>query len=359
MRALSMLLIGWALAAGSVQAQAPAPAARALQPLTAAAIAPALERPVGQAVQGARTGGKIDLKGRTVYLAEYVLFFDAGGETTVGSDEAALLGRRIATQGSENVLLAWRAQPDIEALQRLTDRAYQDLQARLKAAGVTLAEPEAVTFLHGTIYAATEAGSRPGAPNLFEHRVGDTLRRYLAFVPSGMRMIPRGLTGIGLGNLPARVNYLARNAESLSLAIAVNFSGLEGAPRPSPFTTPDDDLTLAPLMEIVPAPSAALVNAHAQLALVNLTEPIVVEGDFARLRLNKGKDANVQAPESALDSLRTIGRRILSGQSPRREGPRIETLLEFDGPTTARFALVGLSAANQAIADALLAAQQP
>lgn len=338
------------LAASCPMAQ-PAPALQALAPET---ISAALARPIGQAVRAPRTSGEIDLRGKRLYIAEYLLLFDLSGEMPVQPRDGHLLGQPV---GDKPALLAYRAAPDIGALQQLTDRAWADLQGRLQAAGVALADPADTVRQHGAVYAATEPASTALAPVVLSTRTGDTERRYLAMAPTGMRLVPRTVAGIGPGNIAARVSFPIQGVEALSLAMALNFSALDpGSQRASTFAPPPGSAAgppaLSPLMELAPAPAAALVHAHAQLALVNLGEALVLAGEFARLRPLPAAETPLR---ENLGPLLALGRRLLGGPA----APRVEALLELDGPTTARLALYALYAGNQAIADALKAARQP
>jgi hypothetical protein len=184
------------------------------------------------------------------------------------------------------------------------------------------------------------------------HIQGGTTRRYLALAPTGMRLVPRTPSGIGTGDAAARAAYLAARQEGLSLAMALNLSVLDttGTRMPA-FAAPGGLPTLSPLMELAPAPAAALVHAHAQQAFVNLNEALIPAAPFGRLRL-----APLDGPIPSNDPLKPLlsfGLR-LQGEAPAR---RIEALLDLDGPSTARLAVYLTSAANQAIADALKAAR--
>lgn len=253
--------------------------------------------------------------------------------------------------GDQAVKLVFRARPDIAALQALVDRAWADLQARLAAAGV---QPEAAAALLGgsaAVYEASAPASTAASPVLVESRHGDTLRRYLVLAPSGMGIVPRVSGGLNPGNLAARVAFATQGIAGLSLAIAVNLDGLDAAaPRRASFAAPVP--AVAPLMEVVPAPQAALVLAHGQLALVSLAEALVLAPEFGRL-VAAPPDAD-RGPAEPLQALLDLGRKL--GVAP-GQAPRLDTVLELDGPATARALLYGTAAANQAIADALKAAR--
>ena len=326
----------------------------ALQALASETIAAALARPIGQPVRAPRTTGQLSLLGKRLYIAEYLLLFDLSGEVTARPQHGLLLGLPV---GDKPALLAYRSAPDIGALQQLTDRAWADLQERLQAAGVALADPADTVRQHGAVYAATEPASTALAPVVLSAKSGDTERRYLALAPTGMRLVARTVAGIGLGNIAARVSFPVQGVEALSLAMALNFSALDGSgQRQSSFAMPPDaaagQQALSPLMELAPAPAAALVHGHAQLGLVNLGEALVLAGEFARLRPQPVADAPLR---ENLAPLLSLGRRLLGNPS----APRVDAVLELDGPSTARLALYALAAGNQAIADALKAARQP
>ena len=147
------------LLASAVCAQ---PTAAPLQPMALDNIAAALARPVGQPMRAPRTSGALDLRGKQVYIAEYLLLFDLSGELPASGRDARLLGITVADATAAT--MAYRSAPDIAALQALTDRAWADLQARLREAGLELADAAQITRQHGAVYPATEPASTPGAP---------------------------------------------------------------------------------------------------------------------------------------------------------------------------------------------------
>ena len=341
-----MLGLAWCLAT-LVQAQtADLPP---LRPLSMVSAEPGLARLPGEPTPAPRTSGTLDLRDKQVHIAEYLLLFDLAGEQPAPLRDGRLLGMAVPEGKAQ---LAHRATPDIAVLQALTDHAWADLQARLQAAGVVLADPAAAVQAHGAVHAATSAGSTADAPVRLVHTQGGTTRRYLALAPTGMRLVPRTPAGIGTGDAAARATYVAKRQEALSLAMALNLSVLDttGTRMPA-FAAPGGLPTLSPLMELAPAPAAALVHAHAQQAFVNLNEALIPAAPFGRLRL-----APLDGPIPSNDPLKPLlsfGLR-LQGEAPVR---RVEALLDLDGPSTSRLAVYLTSAANQAIANALKAAR--
>jgi hypothetical protein len=337
-------------AAPTARAQTTAPAAVTLQPMTVATMADALARPLGAAVSTPRTRGTLDLKGKRFYIAEYRVLIDQSGERPAWLRDGRLLGLQL--QG-DTVMLSYRSQPDIAALQALTDRAWADLQQRLENAGVTLTAPEEIIGAHGAIFEATEPGSTAAAPVTVDARTGDTTRHYLALAPSGGKLVRQVPGGLDIGNLAARLSYPRHNVEALSLALAVNLSALDGSgQRASSYALAPGVEALSPQMELGPAPSAALVHAHAQRALVNLNEALLLAPEFGRLRLASAAEA--AKPTSPLQALITLGKSLARGPQT-----TLDTVLELDGPATGRLLMYSLQAANQAIADTLKAALSP
>ena len=135
--------------------------------------------------------------------------------------------------------------------------------------------------------------------------------------------------------------------------MALNLSVLDATgTRPPAFAAPGGLPTLSPLMELAPAPAAALVHAHAQQAFINLNEALIPAAPFARLCL-----APLDGPIPSNDPLKpllSLGQRLQGGSA---QALRVEAVLDLDGPSTARLAVFLTSAANQAIADALKAAR--
>ncbi len=342
------------LLALTLPAQAQTPPPRELQPLDAAAIAAALQRPVGAAVPAARTSGQLALQGKRFYIAEYQLLIEVGGEQRLPARDGALLGRPV---WGDSARLVWRSQPDIAALQALVDRGWADLQARLAAAGVRPASIDGLLGSAGAVYEASEPASTAAAPVFVESGSGELRRRYLVLAPSGQRIVPRTAGGLNPGNLAARLAFRAQGIEALSLGLAIHLSGHEpGAERRSGFANPDlpgeeRRGALAPLMELVPAPDLALIAAHAQTDKVALAEALVLAPEFGRLRAAPATAGTAEA--SPLQSLLQLGRKL--GVAP-AEATRVDGLLELDGPASARSLLYALAAANQAIAEALAAA---
>ena len=332
--------------------------ARPLRPFDLQSIAAALARPVGATMTSPSVSGRVELASKRVYIAEYQLLFEVAGQIVAATRDGKLFGR---DQGAERVALTFTSAPDIAALQALTDRAWADLRARLDAAGVSLEPAAPIVASFGAVFDATEPASAAGAPVVVTARSAGGTRRYLVMAPTGMKLAARSPTGdLSSVNLVARTAYPVRQVEGLSLSMAVNFSALDSStPRPSSFGG-DPSAAISPLMEIGPAPSAALVHAHGQRGLVNLNEALLLEGEFGRLRPALQPEATAAsaspAPSSSADLLGGLVR-AQDGVGTAPPPKRINVVLETDGPVLARMALFGISAANQAMATALRTGQ--
>jgi len=349
-RISTLLSAALLLAAPIALAQSAAGAAPELQPLSSTRLADALARPLGAAVSAPRTRGTLDLKDKRFYIAEYRVLIDQAGELPVAPRDGRLLGLQLA---GDSVRLSYRSQPDIAALQTLVDRGWADLLLRLAAVGVNPTTPEQIISAHGAIFEATEPGSSQAAPLTVEAKTGETTRRYLVLAPTGGKLVHQMPGGLDIGNLAARLSYPRHQVEALSLTLAVNLSALDNSSqRRSGYALAPGVEALSPQMELGPAPAAALVHAHAQRALVNLNEALLLAPEFGRLRLASAAEA--VKPSSPLQALISLGKSMTSGQQT-----TLETVLELDGPATARLLMYSLQAANQAIANTLQAALEP
>ena len=344
-----MVGLGWACAA-AVGAQvapsaAPTQATRAagstgergslpLISLTLPAIAAVLQRAVGKPTATPSTIGFIDLRDRRVYIAEYQLLIEIGGEIDIPAGAVSLLGHRSGPKPSS---LAYSSEPDIAALQALTDRAWVDLQARLRDSGVVLSSAAQIKAVYGTVYDATAPASAPGAPVVAGVRTEDGLRRYLVLSPTGMKLVRRGADSIGIdsGNPGKREAYLASGVEAISLTVAVNLSGFD--PRVDPISHMVDGagITLVPRLELRPLPGRPLLFTQAGRQQVDLDQVVVAAGGFGRIRLS---------PRDAQESTTSTG--------------ALRAVFEQDGPALADLLMRVFGTANQAIAAVMRLAQQ-
>lgn len=302
--------------------------------LTLLGVDAVLKRPVGESVAATPTLGHVDLRGQRVCIAEYQLLFEIGGEIDFPAAAIPLLRPRA---GPKPPSFVYQTQPDITALQSLTDWAWADLQARLREGGVVLFAAAEIKSVAGAILDASAPARAPGSPVFAVVRSGDGLRRYLVLSPTGMKRAPRRPDGTAIGgSSPVRREaYVAGEVEALSLGVAVNLSGFNSRAAPVASQADSAGLTLVPRMELRSLPDRPLLLAPARQQRVDLDEAVAPVGEYGRIRL---------APPGDPSRRKTTG--------------ALHAVFDQDGRALARLLLQGVSVANQAIATAMRLAQQ-
>ncbi len=354
---LSRLATSALLLSSGVWAQTP-PAAPQLQPMNASTIAAALTRALGADVPALKTIGELELHGKQFYIAEYQVLVEVSGEYELAPVDGMAFGVPV---WGERLRVQYSTRHDVASIQTLVDRAWADLQKRLADSDVNPAPAQAVIAEHGALFDADQAATTEAAPVLVESRSGTHLRRYMVFAPSGMKIVPRSFTGIAMGNLVARMAWPLKNVEAVSLAVAIDLTGLDLPPgRESSFAlpsgTPPKLKPVSPLLELRPAPGHPLARTHAVAAQVELTDAVSLAGEFGRLRpAPAGHQPEAPNP---LTKLLSLGERLATSKSETPVTPT-PALLELDGPATARLISFGLAAANEAITIALERAVTP
>jgi hypothetical protein len=370
-RLLAVLLMGLAWTAAPAQVpgpvppvpappQGPPPGAPELLGLSLDSIAANVQRPIGAPTAAPRTHGDLDLKGRKFYLAEYQVLVEVEGEIDMPATEGQVLGTPVDGRGAR---VAWKSSPDIEAIQVLVDRSWADLQARIRSAGVEVSTAKELLGVTPRVFTADLEASKPYAPVKLEVTQGRTLHRYWVFAPTGMQIVPRTVAGLNPGNVMARVTHLSQHIEGLSLGIALHLSAQDAAgPRPSAFAAGALPAAVAstaqsPWMELVSTPPVPLIDAHVQSASVRLSEALTLKPHFGRLYAAPAEPAVARASRprvNPVDAALSLGRFIGLVDE---DLPRINAILELDGPGLSRGLLFGVAAANQAIVEALVAAR--
>lgn len=326
-----------------------APTGRLAQttPLTLATITPVLAEPVAPLPADGLIEGKLDLKGKRFYIAEFRLLFDIGGKVTANTRAGYLPGRDY---GATNVRVNYSVpNVDIAAFQALTDKAYEDFRARFASAGVRLEDADTFVRENGAVYEATEAASRPGAPVFLERNLGHAERKYLVMAPTGMRIHARGLAGLGAGNIGKRVAFSQNRLEGLSVTMAVNMAALESSGSASAITRRSSTAEAKEAMSVNAGPDALLLQAHASGGGFRMTKPLALDGSFANFREAGGYDTNKDAVG------RTVGILTNLAGLGANQTKRVDLEVDLDGPNTGRMALRGIVSVNQALADQIRA----
>ena len=285
--------------------------------------------------------GKLTLAGKTVFLTEYRVLFDMSGEVNANTRGGYLLG---TDYGSTRATVTYKVpEPDIAALQAITDRAYADFKDRLAAAGLTVqtTEPEG-----GGIYTATEAGSAPGAPVWVDQNLGRVKRRLLVLTPTGTKFISRGFAGIGAGNIGKRVEWGGKNWEALSVTQTINIAELETSGSGSSIFRRGSSAEASSSLTVGLSPGDFLVQSHMGSGLIRMSEPLPVPGAFANFRTVKTFDSDKDATSRVVGTLQN-----LMGQGANKV-LKVEKEVDVDGPALARLSYQGLASINQAVASA-------
>lgn len=323
-------------------AAAPPAGTLAITPLSAASVAPALAAAPSLLPADNLLDGKVALAGKTVFLTEYRVLFDMSGEVSANTRGGYLLG---TDYGATRATVTYKVpEPDIAALQAITDRAYADFKDRLAAAGLSVqtTEPEG-----GGVYSATEAGSAPGAPVWIDQNVGHVKRRLLVLTPTGTRFVSRGFAGIGAGNIGKRIEWGGKNWEGLSVTQTVNIAELESSGSGSSIWRRGSSAEASSSLTVGLAPGDFLVQTHVGGGLLRMTQPLPVPGAFANFRTVKTFDSDKDTTSRVVGTLQN-----LMGQGANKV-LKVEKEVDVDGPALARLSYQGLASINQAVAQRL------
>jgi hypothetical protein len=312
-------------------------------PFTVASLTPVLGEAVTPDPSTVLLDGKLDLKGKRIYLSEFRLLFDVGGTVSANTRAGYMPGRDYgATSARVNYTVP---NIDIAAFQALTDKAYEDFRARLTAAGVKLEDADEFVRQNGAVYETTESASKPGSPVLLSKTIGQTERKYLVMAPTGMKIHSRGIIGLGAGSIGKRVDYVSNKLEGMSVTMAVNVAALESSGTGSSIFRRSSSADAKESMSINSGPDSLLLQTHANTQGVRMTKPLVLEGNFANFREAGGYDSSKDAVARTVGVLNNLAG---MGANQRK---RVDMEVDLDGPTTGRMALRGLVTLNEAIAQ--------
>ncbi|MBP7568387.1 MAG: hypothetical protein KA795_20510 [Burkholderiaceae bacterium] len=324
------------------QAAAAAQGTPSIAQATPEQVQAALAEPVVPLDAGALAKGNAALKGKRFYVAEYRVLFEVGGSVSANTRAAYLGG---TDYGGTNVRINYLVPaPDVALLQAITDRAYADFVARLQAAGLSPEPADAFVRENGAVYEATQEATRPGSEVYEDAELGYGKRKYMVFVPTGTKMVPRGFAGIGAGNIGKRIDYSRANLEGVSVGMVVNLAAQESSGSSSALFKRGSSANASAAMEITAAPKhLGVLQTHANAQFVNLGGPLAVPGQFASLREVGGYDTQKDAGVKALQLFGALTMGV-AGNSTRR----VDMALDVDNAALARHALQGMAAVNQA-----------
>jgi len=324
------------------------PAVGVATPLTVASTADALAQPIALLEKPLGLEGDLKLGGKRFYLAEFRVLYEVAGEVAARTNAGYLAGTNYGATSSRIKYQVPKV--DVVALQALTDKAFADFQQRLHSAGVPLEPSDSFIAQHGAVYPATETASTAEIPVYVEEDLGYTQRKYMVFAPTGMKLQPRGIAGLGAGNIGTRIDWVKNRLEGLSIGVALNFTTLESSGSGSSILHRDGSSTSAqPGMSISTPSRAMVVQGHVDAGTLSMPKPTVVPGDFATMRETGGFDTQKDA---GVKGLQMLGN--LMGVAANKS-KTVEMALELDGPSTARLALQALGTFNQQLVEKIKA----
>jgi len=333
---------GKALSAAEFQRVADAaPAGTVLvTPLSVAAVQAALQEPVTPLSTAGVLDGKLDLKGKKVFVNEFRVLFDVGGEVTANTRGGYLFG---TDYGATSATVTYKVtQVDVAALQAITDRAFEDFKARMTAAGVALeyGAPEG-----GGVYDATEPPSTAQAPVYIDKSGGYTKRRLLVMAPTGMKLVSRGFAGIGAGNIGKRIEWGGKGMEGLSITQSVNIAALETSGSGSSILRRGSSADASSELTVGNSADDFVVQSYVGGGLVRMGAPVILEGQFANFRTVGGFDSDKDMTSQVIGRLQNV-----MGQGANKV-KRVEKEVDLDATAMTRLSLQGLATVNQALAE--------
>lgn len=291
--------------------------------------------------------GKLDLKGKRFYVAEFRVLFEVEGKVSANTRAGYMPGRHY---GVTNARINYKVNnPDIAAFQALTDRTYEDFKWRLYQAGIQVEDSAAFVRSNGAVYEAREEASRPGAPVYLSKDLGHVERKYLVMAPAGMKLHSRGFAGLGAGDMGKRMDFVRSGKEGLAISMAVNLAALETSGSGSSILRRGSNVNAGEGMTISASPDSLIVQAHANSSGVRMTKELPVEGSFATFRETSSFSSNTDATSIAM--------RMLSNQAgvASNNTSRQDMEVELNGPAMACLSLRGLATINQTVVDQIRA----
>jgi len=288
--------------------------------------------------------GKLDLKGKKFYVAEFRVLFEVGGSVTASTRAGYMPGGTNygATRATINYNMP---KVDIAAMQAITDKAYEDFRKRVEQAGVRLDEPNNFVRANGTVYATTEEPSKPGAPVILDKNN----RKYVVMAPTGMKLHSRGFAGLGTGDMSKRMDWSRASIDGLTISMAVNLAALESSGNASSILQRGSSVNAYEGMHVVTAPDSVLLQTHVGSGGLYLVKPVPVQGHFANFKEVGGYNT---ATDSVAQSMAFLSNR--AGVAANNSS-RTEMEFEVDTGAMARMALSGIATVNQAIVERIRA----
>lgn len=307
-------------------------------PMSTSSITGALNEPVQILGTTGVMDGTLKLKGKKVYLAEYRVLFDVGGESSASTRAGYALGYDY---GSTKVKVKYKIPAvDVAAFQAITDKAFEDFKARMIASGLDI---EFSNPPDGGVYDATELASTPEKPVYSNVNLGTSKRVYLVMAPTGMKVVSRGFAGIGAGNIGKRLAWSKSNTEGMSVTQSINIAEHESSGTGSSIWKRGSSADVKSGLIAGNSPNEFVVQTHVGGGLLRIANVVPVEGQFANFKDVGGYDSTKDTTMRVLGALQNA-----AGQGA-SSFKTVEKEVELDGPAMARMSLSGLATLNQAI----------
>lgn len=320
-------------------AAAPASGIIRIAPMSHSAVTGALPLSMSPLATDGVLDGKLDLKGKTVYLSEFRLLFEIGGKVSANTRGGYLLGTDYgSTRATVNYTVP---NIDVAAYQAITDRAFEDFKTRMAAGGIDMryVAPEG-----GAVYDATENASLPGQPVIIENSLGHTQRRFLVMAPTGMKLVPRGWAGIGAGNISKRIEWGGKNIEGMSVTQEVNIAAHESSGSGSTIWKRSSSAAASSQLTVGNA-TEMLVQTHVGGGIVRTARAVFLEGPFANFRTVKEFDSDKDLTSRMVGTMQNA-----MGQGANKT-KRVDKEVDIDAVAMTRLSLQGIATVNQAIAE--------
>lgn len=324
--------VATALPIGTVKAQA----------MTPELVLASLKEPVTLLPTVGATEGNLNIKGKKVFLTEYRVLFDISGEVNANTRGGYLLG---TDYGSTRVTVKYKVpNVDVAAFQAITDKAFEDFKARMASTGVDITygnPPE------GGVYEATQPGSTAEKSVYISKDVGHSKRVFLVMAPTGMKLISRGFTGIGAGNISNRISWGGKNYEGMNVTQTINIADHASSGSGSSIFRKGSEADAKSGMSVAAGTGEFLVQTHVSGSFLRADNPVLIAGDFANFKDVGGFDSDKNT------ALRVVGTlQNLAGMGADKF-KTVEKEVELDGAATARLAFQGLASMNQALANSV------
>ena len=175
-------------------------------------------------------------------------------------------------------------------------------------------------------------------------------RKYLVMAPTGMKLLARGITGLGTGDMSKRMDYSRASMEGLSISMAIDLATQESSGNGSSITQRGSNVNLYEGMRMFRAPDAPLVQTFVNSNALYMKNGVRIEGaGYANFREVGGYDSSKDAVVSSLNFLGSRAGVAANNSST------TDMEVDLSYPNLARMALSGLATVNQTIVDQIRA----